>query len=85
MNHANRALDRSIPILFLESQVARIKNRQEPPHIHIERGENAVKYWIEPVALVLSHGFRSHQLMRHREKFLVRHLNWMDGSGRNHP
>ena len=34
----------------------------EPPHIHIEGGDSVAKYWLDPVALSESHGFRSHEL-----------------------
>jgi hypothetical protein len=39
----------------------------EPPHIHVERGDDVAKYWLEPVDLARSHGFRSHELTRLRE------------------
>ncbi|KAA8384042.1 DUF4160 domain-containing protein [Acetobacter tropicalis] len=38
----------------------------EPPHIHIEAGENVAKYWLDPVALAMNDGFRSHELTRLR-------------------
>ncbi len=38
----------------------------EPPHIHVEYGDSVAKYWLEPVQLVSSHGFRSHELNRLR-------------------
>lgn len=38
----------------------------EPPHIHVEHGDNAAKYWLDPVQLAESHGFRSHELNRLR-------------------
>jgi hypothetical protein len=34
----------------------------EPPHIHVEAAENVAKYWLAPVRLASSHGFRSHEL-----------------------
>lgn len=39
----------------------------EPPHIHIERGENVAKYWLSPVSLAMNDGFRSHELTRLRQ------------------
>lgn len=49
----------------------------EPPHIHVERGDAVAKFWLEPVRLAESHGFRSHELRRlrmlaseHRDRFL---------------
>ncbi len=49
----------------------------EPPHIHVEHGDSVAKFWLEPVALADSSGFRSHALTRlrmlvqqHRSTFL---------------
>jgi len=38
----------------------------EPPHVHVEHSDNVAKYWLEPVQLASSHGFRSHELKRLR-------------------
>ncbi len=35
---------------------------QEPPHIHVESAEKFAKFWLRPVALSKSRGFRSGQL-----------------------
>lgn len=49
----------------------------EPPHIHVEQGESVAKFWIDPVSLAQSQGFRAHELTRlraltieHRDRFL---------------
>lgn len=49
----------------------------EPPHIHVERGDEVAKFWLDPVSLAQSRGFRSHELNRlrvlvvdNRERFL---------------
>jgi hypothetical protein len=34
----------------------------EPPHVHIEHGDRTAKYWLDPVVLARSDGFRSHEL-----------------------
>ena len=34
----------------------------EPMHIHIERGDQYAKFWLEPVQLAESSGFRSHEI-----------------------
>jgi hypothetical protein len=34
----------------------------EPPHLHIEQAERFAKFWLNPVALVKSRGFRSGEL-----------------------
>jgi hypothetical protein len=38
----------------------------EPPHIHVERGDDVAKFWLQPVTLAESHGFRIHELNRVR-------------------
>ena len=38
----------------------------EPPHVHIERGDSVAKFWLAPVALAESFGFRAHELNRLR-------------------
>ncbi|MEO6391666.1 MAG: DUF4160 domain-containing protein [Pyrinomonadaceae bacterium] len=35
---------------------------QEPPHIHVEQAERIAKFWLTPVSLVMSRGFRSSEL-----------------------
>jgi hypothetical protein len=34
----------------------------EPPHIHVEQAERFAKFWLNPVSLVKSRGFRSNEL-----------------------
>jgi len=34
----------------------------EPPHIHVEQAERFAKFWLKPVSLVKSRGFRSNEL-----------------------
>ena len=34
----------------------------EPPHIHVERDTSTAKFWLDPVQLARSRGFRSHEL-----------------------
>jgi Domain of unknown function (DUF4160) len=38
----------------------------EPPHIHVEHGDSIAKFWLEPVSLAESRGFRIHELNRVR-------------------
>ena len=38
----------------------------EPPHIHIEYGDKIAKFWLRPVNLASSSGFRSHELTKVR-------------------
>ncbi len=57
----------------------------EPPHVHVDRDEDAAKFWLEPVALARNLGFRPHELRRlegivseHRDMFLE---GWNDFFG----
>jgi Domain of unknown function (DUF4160) len=49
----------------------------EPPRIHVESGDATAKYWLDPVELARSRGFRARDLTRlratiieHRHEFL---------------
>ena len=39
-------------------------DRNEPPHVHVEREKHKAKFWLDPVRLAQSGGFRSHELGR---------------------
>jgi hypothetical protein len=39
-------------------------DRDEPPHIHVERDKNIAKFWLDPVRLQNSGGFRRTELNR---------------------
>ena len=34
----------------------------EPPHVHVDRGEHSLKAWLDPVDLDRNQGFRSHEI-----------------------
>lgn len=34
----------------------------EPPHVHIDRGNLSTKFWLETVSLARNHGFNSREL-----------------------
>lgn len=51
----------------------------EPHHIHVEQAERYAKFWLTPILLAESRGFRSTELRdlhnlveRHRESFIVK-------------
>lgn len=44
----------------------------EPLHVHVDRDDRSAKFWLDPVALALNLGFRSHELGRIR-RILVEH------------
>jgi hypothetical protein len=39
-------------------------DRDEPPHMHVERDQYRAKFWLEPVRLQESGGFRGAELRR---------------------
>ena len=41
-------------------------DRNEPIHVHVERDDSIAKFWIEPIRLQRSRGFRSADLRRIR-------------------
>ena len=41
-------------------------DRDEPIHVHVERDDSIAKFWIEPIRLQRSSGFRSTDLSRIR-------------------
>lgn len=57
-------------------------DRDEPPHIHVERDKNIAKFWLDPVRLQNSGGFsrtelnRIQKLVDEKREDLLR--NWND-------
>ena len=39
-------------------------DRDEPPHVHVERENKIAKFWLEPVRLERSGGFRPTEMNR---------------------
>jgi hypothetical protein len=49
----------------------------EPPHVHVERDDGEAKFWLDPVRLERSRGFRGKEINRiratveeHRDRLL---------------
>jgi Domain of unknown function (DUF4160) len=60
-------------------QLGENEERQAPPHVHVERDANRAKFWLDPVRLQESGGYRPTELNRvaalvneHRELLLRR-------------
>jgi hypothetical protein len=34
----------------------------EPPHVHVDRGDATLKAWLDPVEVARSRGFRAHEI-----------------------
>jgi hypothetical protein len=50
----------------------------EPPHIHVERQRATAKFWLDPVELAGSRGFRPHELTRIRSMVIERRLAFLE-------
>jgi hypothetical protein len=52
-------------------------DRNEPPHVHVEREDHIAKFWLDPVRLSRSGGFKPGEIaqvgrlvLRHRERLM---------------
>jgi hypothetical protein len=50
----------------------------EPPQIHVEQGDRVAKFWLEPVSLAESHGFRTHEVNRLRALVIEHRLSFLE-------
>jgi hypothetical protein len=55
---ADRSSIRAISVLLL------LGGSRRPPHVHVEREEAAVKFWLDPVRLETSRGFARVEIRR---------------------
>jgi hypothetical protein len=46
----------------------------EPPHVHVGKQGNEAKYWLNPIAVSKSRGFREHELTE-IQKIVAEHRN----------
>jgi len=37
-------------------------DKGEPPHIHVRRDRQLVKFWLQPISLAKNQGFKDHEL-----------------------
>jgi hypothetical protein len=56
---------------------------KEPRHIHVEKGEAAGKFWLDPVLLAGAQGFNRAQLARVRE-LVEDHVEFFKGKWDNY-
>jgi hypothetical protein len=50
----------------------------EPPHVPVEQDDNVAKFWLEPVTLAESHGFRAHEINRLRSLVIEHRLTFAE-------
>jgi len=46
----------------------------EPPHVHVDRGGDTAKFWLEPIALARNLGYSAKELGR-IERMITEHQN----------
>ncbi|PZD75500.1 hypothetical protein C1752_00157 [Acaryochloris thomasi RCC1774] len=39
-------------------------DRDEPPHVHVERDDNEIKFWLKPIRLQKNKGFNTIEINR---------------------
>lgn len=52
--------------------------RNEPPHVHVYRGNAAAKYWLQPLSIVNSCGFNPTELRQIKKILHDRHDFFME-------
>jgi hypothetical protein len=50
----------------------------EPPHIHVDRGDLSAKFWLDPVALARNHGFAPRELTTIRAKIVAERVRFRE-------
>ena len=50
----------------------------EPPHIHIERNDSVAKFWLSPLDLAMSAGFRNHELTQIRALVIEHRIMFLE-------
>jgi hypothetical protein len=50
----------------------------EQSHIHVDRADGIAMFWLQPVSLAESHGFRSHEITRLRAMVIEHRLAFLE-------
>lgn len=53
-------------------------DRDEPPHVHVERNDCEAKFWLDPVRLARSHGFAASEVNRIEELIVQNQQGLLD-------
>ena len=56
----------------------------EPRHIHVEHAEKYAEFWLEPIELAESRGFRNHELSELRRMIEEHQDEFIDAWDRHH-
>ncbi len=55
-----------------------VGDRDELPHVHVERDNCEAKFWLDPVRLARSHGFAANEINRIEKLILENHERLLD-------
>jgi hypothetical protein len=50
----------------------------EPPHIHVDRGDLSAKFWLDSVAFARNHGFAARELTTIRAKIIAERERFLE-------
>lgn len=53
-------------------------DRDEPPHIHVEREDKVAKFWLDPIRLQRSGGFPRREISRIQKLLSTHHTKLME-------
>lgn len=53
-------------------------DRDEPPHVHVEREDKVAKYWLNPLRLQRAGGFSRKELNRIEELVYAHHDDFLE-------
>ena len=53
-------------------------DRDEPPHVHVERERSIAKFWLDPIRLHSSGGFSRSELNRIQKLIVMNHTKLLE-------
>lgn len=53
-------------------------DRDEPPHVHVEREDKIAKFWLDPIRLQRSGGFSRQEIGRIQKLLSVHHTKLLE-------
>ncbi len=53
-------------------------DRDEPPHVHVEREDKIAKFWIDPIRLQRSGGFSRREIARIQKVLNAQHAKLLE-------
>ena len=53
-------------------------DRDEPPHVHVERDDCEAKFWLDPLRLTRSHGFAANEINKIEKLILETQQHLLD-------